>query len=212
MAGLLDYVRFIMKLYYSPGACSLASHIMLEEIGQPYETEKVDVRAKKTASGADYFAINPRGAVPALEISEGNVLTQGSAILQYLGDNSNLPALKPAVGSIERARLQEALGFIGDLHKAFSGMFKPNLDDAARTAVVAEITRRLDQLEVMLPEVGPYALGQFTQADAYAFTIVNWSRNIDSIDLAKYPRIAALMAAVGARPATQAALKAEGLI
>jgi glutathione S-transferase len=201
-----------MKLYYSPGACSLASHIMLEEIGQPYETEAVDLRAKKTASGADYFAINPRGAVPALEISEGNVLTQGPAILQYLGDNSALAAFKPAAGSIERARLQEALGFIGDVHKAFGGLFKPNLDDAGRTAVVAEITRRMEQFELMLPEAGPYVLGDFTQADAYAFTVINWSRNIDAIDLAKFPRIAALMAAVGARPATQAALKSEGLI
>lgn len=201
-----------MKLFYSPGACSLASHIVLQEIGQPFTAELVDLRAKKTASGADYFAINPRGAVPALEVSEGNVLTQGPAILQYLGDTSSIAAFKPAAGTFARAKLQEALGFIGDLHKAFGGMFKPNLSADERAAVVAEITRRMTQLEAMLPESGPFLLGEFTQADAYAFTVVNWSRNIDSIDLANFPRIAALMGAVGARPATQAALKAEGLI
>ena len=201
-----------MKLFYAPGACSLAAHIVLEEIGQPYQAETVDLRAKKTASGADYFAINPRGAVPALEISAGNVLTQGAAILQYLGDNSALPAFKPASGSVERARLQEALGFVGDMHKAFGGLFNPNLDDAGRTIVVAEIVRRMTQFEAMLPEAGPYMLGEFSQADAYAFTIINWSRNVDTIDLANFPRIAALMSAVGARPATLAALKAEGLI
>lgn len=199
-----------MKLFYSPGACSLASHIVLQETGASFEVEKVDLRAKTTATGSDYFAINPRGAVPALEIATGTVLTQGPAILQYVGDNSNIAAFKPAAGTVERARLQEALGFIGDLHKAFGGLFKPNLSDEEEAGVVAEITRRMTQLEAMLPENGPYLLGEYTQADAYAFTVINWSRGM--IDLAAFPRIAALMGAVGARPATLAALKAEGLI
>ncbi len=137
------------------------------------------------------------------------VITQGPAILQYVGDNSNVAAFKPAAGTLQRARLQEALGFIGDLHKAFGGLFKPDLNDEARAAVVAEITRRFDQLEAMQPEVGPYMLGEFTQADAYAYTVVRWANGL--IDLATYPRISALVAAVGARPTTQAALKAEGL-
>lgn len=200
-----------MKLFYSPGACSLASHIVLQEIGQPFTAELVDLRAKTTASGADYFAINPRGAVPALELSEGNVLTQGPAILQYLGDTSDIAAFKPAAGTFARARLQEALGFIGDLHKASGALFNPALDEAGRTAAIAEITRRLTQLEAMIPAEGSFVLGDtYTQADAYAFTVINWSRK--TIDLAQFPRIAALMGAVGARPATQAALKAEGLI
>jgi glutathione S-transferase len=198
-----------MKLFYSPGACSLASHIILEEIGRPYETEMVNLRSKKTAADADFFAINARGAVPALQISPGTVITQGPAILQYLGDNSDIAAFKPAVGSIERARLQEALGFVGDVHKAFGGLFKPNLTEEEKAGVVAEITRRLTQLEAMLPEAGPYILGNFTQADAYAFTVVGWGRQL--IDLTQFPRISALMDAVAARPATQAALKAEGL-
>ncbi len=137
------------------------------------------------------------------------MITQGPAILQYVGDNSNVAAFKPAQGTIKRARLQEAMGFVGDLHKAFGGLFKPNLTDDERAGVVAEITRRIGQLEAMLPANGPYMLGEFTQADAYAYTVVRWSHGM--IDLAAYPRIAALVAAVDARPATQAALKAEGI-
>src|SRR5690606_23664885 len=107
-----------MKLFYSPGACSLASHIVLHEIGAPFEIEKVDLRAKTTESGTDFLTINPRGAVPALEVEPGLVITQGPAILQFIGDRSEIAAFKPAAGSVERARLQEALGFIGDVHKA----------------------------------------------------------------------------------------------
>jgi glutathione S-transferase len=199
-----------MKLYYSPGACSLASHIVLHEIGAPFESEKVDLRTKITESGADFFAINPRGAVPALEVAPGTFVSQGPAILQYLGDQSDIAAFKPAAGSVERARLQEALGFIGDVHKAFGGLFKPNLGDEEKAVVIDGINRRVVQLEAMLPETGPYFLGDYTQADAYVFTVVNWGRQF--LDFALYPRVAKLVEAVGARPATQAALKAEGLI
>ena len=198
-----------MKLFYSPGACSLASHIILEEIGLPYETEAVHLGTKKTATEADYLAINPRGAVPALEVAPGEVITQGPAILQYIGEKSDIAAFKPAHGTIERARLQEALGFMGDVHKAFGGLFKPNLSDEDRKGVVAEITRRLTQLEAMLTDRSPFMLGAFSQADAYAFTVVGWGRQL--IDLAAFPRLSTLMEAVGARPATQAAMKAEGL-
>lgn len=198
-----------MKLFYAPGACSLASHIILAEIGKPFEIEAVDLRAKKTASGADYLAINPRGAVPALALADGTVLTQGPAILQYLGDQSDAAAFRPAAGTLERARLQEALGFVGDMHKAFGGLFKPNLSDEDRAGVVAEIARRMHQFEAMLPENGPYILGEYTQADAYAFTVLSWNRGL--VDLADFPRIAALMQAVAARPAVQAARQAEGL-
>lgn len=199
-----------MKLFLSPGACSLASHIVLHEIGAPFETEVVDLRAKTTANGANYLDINPRGAVPALEIEPGTVLTQGPAILQYLGDLSDVASFKPAQGSIGRARLQEALGFIGDVHKAFGGLFRPNLSDEEKGAVIAEITRRVGQLEAMLPENGPYILGDYSAADAYAFTVVNWGRQF--LDFTAFPRLGALMAAVGTRPATLAALKAEGLV
>jgi glutathione S-transferase len=199
-----------MKLYYSPGACSLASHIILNEIGGAFEIEKVDIRAKKTETGADFLAINPRGAVPALEVAPGTSITQGAAILQYLGDNSDIAAFKPAYGSVERARLQEAIGFIGDVHKAFGGLFKPNLTEDDKAGVIAEINRRVGQLEAMLPENGPYILGEFTQADAYAFTVINWGRAF--LDFASFPRLGALIAAVGARPAVLVTLKAEGLM
>lgn len=198
-----------MKLFYAPGACSLASHIVLHEIGAPFEIEKVDLRAKTTETGADFLAINPRGAVPALEVTPGTVISQGPAILQYIGDKSDIAAFKPAPGSIERARLQEALGFIGDVHKAFGGLFKPNLTDEEKGGVIAEINRRVGQLEAMLPQSGLYMLGEYTQADAYAFTVVGWGRQF--LDFGQYPKIAALLEAVGARPATQAALRAEGL-
>lgn len=197
-----------MKLFYSPGACSLASHIVLHEIGAPFEIEKVDLRAKTTESGTDFLTINPRGAVPALEVEPGLVITQGPAILQFIGDRSEIAAFKPAAGSVERARLQEALGFIGDVHKAFGGLFKPNLSDEEKGAVIGEINRRVGQLEAMLPAEG-YILGEYSQADAYAFTVVGWGRQF--LDFSQYPKIAALLEAVGARPATQAALKAEGL-
>ena len=198
-----------MKLYYAPGACSLASHIVLHEIGAPFEIEKVDLRAKTTASGDNFLDINPRGAVPALEVEPGVVITQGPAILQFIGDRSDIAAFKPAAGSVERARLQEVLGFIGDVHKAFGGLFNPNLSDEEKGAVIGEIPRRVGQLEAMLPENGPFILGEFTQADAYAFTVVGWGRQF--LDFSQFPKIAALLEAVGARPATQAALKAEGL-
>lgn len=198
-----------MKLFYSPGACSLASHIVLHEIGAPFEIEKVDLRAKTTETGADYFAINVRGAVPALEVAPGTVVTQGPAILQYLGDTSDIAAFKPAPGSVERARLQEALGFVGDVHKAFGGLFKPNLSEEEKGAVIAEINRRVGQLEAMIPSDGPFILGEYSQADAYAFTVVGWGRQF--LDFSAYPKVAALLEAVGTRPATQAALKAEGL-
>jgi Glutathione S-transferase len=197
-----------MKLFYSPGACSLASHIVLHEIGAPFEIEKVDLRAKTTESGTDFLTINPRGAVPALEVEPGLVITQGPAILQFIGDRSEIAAFKPAAGSVERARLQEALGFIGDVHKAFGGLFKPNLSEEEKGAVIGEINRRVGQLEAMLPAEG-YILGEYSQADAYAFTVVGWGRQF--LDFSQYPKIAALLEAVGARPATQAALKAEGL-
>lgn len=198
-----------MKLFYSPGACSLASHIILEEIGLPYETEAVHLGTKKTATDADYLAINPRGAVPALQIASGQVITQGPAILQFIGEKSDIAAFKPASGSFERARLQEALGFVGDVHKAFGGLYKPNLSDDERKGVLAEITRRLIQLEAMLPQDSTFMLGDYSQVDAYIFTVVSWGRNL--LDFSAYPRISKLMEAVAARPATQAALKAEGL-
>jgi glutathione S-transferase len=200
-----------MKLFYKPGACSLAAHIVLAETGQNYETATVDLATKKLADGADYFAINPRGAVPAIQLNDGTVITQNAAILQYIGDNSDVTAFKPTTGSVERARLQEALGFCSDLHKAYGGLFAPNLSDEARAAVVKEINRRMAQFEAMLPDDADYWLGEFTQADAYATVIMNWATPT-GVDISAYPKATALRDRVLARPAVQQALKEEGLI
>ena len=201
-----------MKLYYKPGACSLAPHIVLSEAGFSYDLETVDLKEKKTASGADYLKINPRGAVPAIEVEPGLVITQNAAILQYIGDHSDVVAFKPAYGTIERARLQEALGFCGDLHVAFGGLFAPDLSDDAKLKVIASITRRMGQLEAILADGRAYWLGaDFTQADAYAAVVIGWGL-VTKVDLSAYPKSLALRERVMARPAVQKALKEEGLI
>jgi len=201
-----------MKLYYKPGACSLAPHIILSEAGFTYDLEVVDLKEKKTASGADYLKINPRGAVPAMEIEPGVVITQSAAILQYIGDHSDVAAFKPAYGTIERARLQEALGFCSDLHVAFAGLFAPKPADEAKASVIASINRRMGQLEAMLGDGRAYWLGaEFTQADAYAAVILGWGLML-KVDLAAYPKALALRERVMARPAVQKALKEEGII
>ncbi|MGC0051637.1 glutathione transferase [Brucella pituitosa] len=201
-----------MKLYYKPGACSLAPHIVLSEAGFAYDLEVVDLKEKKTASGADYLKINPRGAVPAIEIESGVVITQNAAILQYIGDHSDVAAFKPAYGTIERARLQEALGFCGDLHVAFGGLFAPNPAEEARATVIASVNRRIGQLEAILEDGRAYWLGaEFTQADAYASLILGWGLAM-KVDLTAYPKALALRERVMSRPAVQKALKEEGLI
>jgi glutathione S-transferase len=144
-------------------------------------------------------------------LNDGTVITQNAAILQYIGDNSDVAAFKPTTGSVERARLQEALGFCSDLHKAYGGLFAPNLSDEARAAVVKEINRRMAQFEAMLPDDADYWLGEFTQADAYATVIMNWATPT-GVDISAYPKATALRDRVLARPAVQQALKEEGLI
>jgi glutathione S-transferase len=202
--------RKALKLYYKPGACSLSVHIVLEEAGLPYEAETVDLQTKKTAGGADFLTINPRGAVPALRLDDGTILTQNLSILQYIGDLSDIPAFKPAYGSIERARLQEALGFCSDLHGAFGGLFVPDLTADAKAGVMKKITRRMGELEAMLPAGDDYWLGSFTQADAYLAVILNWGFALN-IELSAYPRACALRERILARPAVQTAMKDEGL-
>ncbi|MGD9481015.1 glutathione transferase [Shinella sp. G-2] len=201
-----------MKLYYKKGACSLAPHIVLSETGLAYTVEAVDLKTKKTEHGADYLGINPRGAVPALEVEPGLVITQNAAILQYVGDHSDIPAFKPAYGSVARARLQEALGFCADLHVAFGILFAPNLSEDAKPGIIANINRRMGQFEAMLSDENPYWLGaDFTQADAYASVIIGWGVNMQ-IDLSAYPKALKLRERVLARPKTQAAFKEEGLL
>ena len=200
-----------MKLYYAPGACSLASHIVLAESGADYAIEKADIRAKKTESGADFTAISPRGAVPVLVLDGGEVLTEGVAIMQYVAD-SVTPGALPAAGTLARARLQEALNFLStEVHKTYSPFFR-GLEGDAKAAQVAVLNTRLALVEARLADGRSYLLGdQFTPADAYLFTLTNWSKGIGH-DLSGFPKLEALRARVAVRPAVQAAMKAEGLL
>jgi len=200
-----------MKLYYSPGACSLASHIMLEEAGAGYTAETVNLREKITESGADFRAISPRGAVPVLVLDDGEVLTEGVAIMQYVMDSAK-PGALPAAGTLGRARLQEALNFVStEIHKSYSPLFY-GLEGAAKEAQLKTLDSRLAVLEGRMADGRDWLTGaEFTPADAYLFTVTNWSGKF-AHDLSAFPRLSALRARVAARPAVQAAMKAEGLI
>ena len=200
-----------MKLYISPGACSLSPHIVVSEAGINVELEKVNLAEHKTASGQDYMTINPKGYVPALQLDDGTVLTEGPAIVQYLADQKPASGLIPAAGAIDRYRVQEWLNFIGtELHKNFGALFNKATPDATKETAKANITRRLAYLNDRLAGK-QYLMGSnFTVADAYAFTIVNWT-NFVGIDLKPYPNLAAYMARVAARPKVLETLKSEGL-
>jgi glutathione S-transferase len=200
-----------MKLYYSPGACSLASHIALEEVGATYEIEKVNLREKVTETGADFRAISPRGAVPTLVLDGGDVLTEGVAIMQYVMDSAK-PGALPAAGTLGRARVQEALNFVAtEVHKNYSPLFY-GLEGAAKEAQLKTLEARLSVLEGRLADGRDYLTGaEFSPADAYLFTVTNWSKMF-AHDLSAFPKIEALRARVAARPAVQAAMKAEGLV
>lgn len=202
-----------MKLFYSPGACSLASHIVLGEIGKPFSIEKVDLAAKKTETGADFSKINPNGYVPAVEVAPGEVLTEGAAILQHLADTHPDAKLAPAAGTLARARVNELLTFISsEVHKGFSPLFNPKITPEAREAAVAKLRTRLARVETILADGRDYLTGAaFSVADAYLFTVVNWA-GLHKLDLSAYPKLQAFQARVAARPAVKAAMRAEGLI
>ncbi len=200
-----------MKLFIKPGACSLSPHIILEETGLPYETEVVDLAKKVTASGADYLAINPKGYVPALQLDSGEVLTEGPAIVQYLADQVPQKNLAPANGTLARYHLQSWLTFIGtEIHKNYSPFFNPAAPAEMKDIARANLQRRLGYVNEQLAGKD-YLLGQFSVADAYLFVVVNWSGFVQ-LDLSGWPNLTAFMARMAARPAVQAALKAEGLI
>jgi glutathione S-transferase len=200
-----------MKLYIKPGACSLSPHIVLEESGLDYETETVDLRTKRTVGGEDYNQINPKGYVPALLLDSGELLTEGPAIVQYVADKAPARKLAPANGTIERYRLQSWLNFIGtELHKSCSPFFNPASGDEWKKIASANLERRLGYVNEQL-EGKPHLLGEdFSVADAYLFTVLNWMKFI-KIDLAKWSNLAAFVERVGARPAVQAVLKTEQL-
>jgi glutathione S-transferase len=201
-----------MKLYFSPGACSLSPHIALCEAGLDFELEQVDLRAKQTKSGADFRKVNPKGMVPVLQLDSGDTLTEGPAIVQYIGDQKPASGIVPACGTIERYHLMEWLNFVtSELHKNFTPLFKPTTPDEYKTQARATLAERYAFLNEKLAGKS-YLMGEhFTVADGYAFTITNWTR-LQKIDLAPWPHVVAFMERVRARPKVQEALKAEGLL
>ncbi|AGC48010.1 glutathione S-transferase [Myxococcus stipitatus DSM 14675] len=200
-----------MKLYYTPGACSLSPHIILREAGLKFAVEKVDLRSKKTETGVDFNTVNPKGYVPTLVLDNGAMLTEGPAIVQYLADQAPESKLAPANGTFERYQLQEMLNFIStELHKAFSPLFNPAFPDDGKRIFRDRIAQRLTTLNGLL-EKNAFLMGeQFTVADAYLFTVLNWTRPMQ-IDLEPYPFVKAYHGRIAARPHVQAALAAEGL-
>lgn len=201
-----------MKLYYSPGACSLAPHIILNELSQSYDLEKVDLGAKKTESGTDFNEVNGKGYVPTLDLGNGEVLTEVSTILQYLADKANATTLLPAFGSMKRYRAMESLNFVAsELHKGIGGLFNPGMPADGKAAIIDRVKRRLVWLDAQLSKK-PYLLGEdYSVADAYAFTVLGWTKHVN-IDISAFPHIIAYLDRVGSRPAVVAAMKKEGLI
>jgi glutathione S-transferase len=205
--------RKMMKLYYSPGACSLSPNIILREAGIPFELERVDNSTKKTETGADFAKVNPKGYVPTLRLDDGQVLTEGAAIVQYIADQRPETGLAPRGGTIERARVQEHLNFTAsEIHKAFGPLFSPDTTDAGKQAAMANVGRKLDHMERVLSDGRAYLLGDhFSVADAYLFVVSTWTKPT-GIGLTKWPHLAKFVERVAARPKVREAMKAEGLL
>lgn len=200
-----------MKLYYSPGACSLSPHIALREAGLAFEPVLASTKSHKLQDGTDYYDINPLGYVPMLELDDGTRLREGPAIVQYIADQAPTKNLAPANGTLPRYRLQEWLTFIGtEVHKQFSPLFNPAMPEEVKKMQREKLASRFQWLDGELKNK-QYLMGDnFSVADGYLFTVTNWAPRVD-IDLAGYPNLTAYRARVAARPAVQEAMKAEGL-
>jgi glutathione S-transferase len=198
-----------MKLYFAPGACSFSPHVALREAGLDFELVKVDLKTGKLADGGDFVRINPKGYVPALELDDGEVLTEGPAIVQYIADRKPEAGLAPKAGTFERYRLQEWLGFINsEIHKAFGPLFMPATPADYQAAAREKLAKRLSFVAEQL-EKNDFLLGkQFGVADAYLHTTLNWTQ-WTGIDLARWPSLVAFQERVGSRPSVKAARAAE---
>jgi glutathione S-transferase len=200
-----------MQLYFSPGACSLASHITLREAGLPFDLKKADTKTKKLEDGGDFYAINSKGAVPALKLDNGQILTEGVAIMQYLADQKPESNLVPKAGTFERYRVQEWLNYVtSEIHKSFSPLWGDN-DPAVKTYATKNLEKKFDWLDKQLAGKKYLTGDTFTVADAYLFTVVNWT-NFLGIDLSRWPTLKAFQERVAARPKVQEAMAAEGLL
>jgi glutathione S-transferase len=199
-----------MKLYYSPGACSMAVHIVLRETGRPFELERVDLKTHRTASGRDYYGINPKGAVPALRLGD-ELLTEVQVILQYLADLEPAANLAPPQGTFARYRLQEWLSFLSsEVHKGFAPLFKGDVPDAYAAKIRGRLAERFGYLQTALSGSGCLMGETFTIADAYAFALLRWSEGM-GIDLQLWPNLADYFERIQTRPAVIATFDAEGL-
>ncbi|MFM2035286.1 MAG: glutathione transferase GstA [Pseudomonadota bacterium] len=201
-----------MKLYYSPGACSLSAHITMHESGLAFTAIPAPTRTHKLPDGTDYYTINPLGYVPLLELDDGTKITEGPVIVQYVADQVPDKQLAPANGTLERYRLQSWLNFIGtELHKGFSPLFAPGMPDAAKDMARDRLAGRLKWVEGELAGRS-YLMGDtFTVADGYLFTVTGWAPRV-GVDMSNLPNLLAYRERVGARPGVVAAMKAEGLI
>jgi glutathione S-transferase len=200
-----------MKLYYSPGACSLSPHIALREAGLPFDLVMASTKTHKLADGTDYYTINPKGYVPLLELDDGQRLSEGPAIVQYIADKAPASGLAPAAGTMARYRLMEWLNFISsELHKSYSPQFNPAMPEEGKAVYRERLQGRYKYVNEQL-EGKQFLMGdKFTAPDAYLFTVTTWAPRVD-VDLSGLANLQAYMARVGARPSVQAALKAEGL-
>jgi glutathione S-transferase len=198
-----------MKLYYSPGACSQAPHIVLHEIGLSHDAARVDLKTHALASGRSYYDVNPKGSVPALELDNGEVLTENAVILQYLGDRAGSDVLPP-VGDFRRYRVLEMVNFITtELHKRFGFLFNPNASDDAKQMVISEIGKKLDYVDQRLGD-GPFLFGEeLTLPDAYLFVISGWAEKM--IGLEQWPNLVAFRRRMLKRPSVRNVLQFEGL-
>jgi glutathione S-transferase len=201
-----------MKLYFSPGACSLSPHIALREAGLPFQAVQVSTKTHTLQDGSDYYAINPKGYVPLLELDNGDRLSEGPAIVQFIADQAPDKQLAPANGTLARYHLQEWLNFIStELHKAFSPLFNPATVEETKAQNRSRLGQRLGWVNEQL-EGKTYLMGnQFTVADGYLFTVTNWAKHV-GVDISGLAHLNAFRDRVAARPAVQAAMKAEGLL
>jgi len=205
-------MEYVMQLFFSPGACSLASHITAREAGLSLDLKRADTKTKKLEDGSDYFAINSKGAVPALKLDNGQVLTEGVAIMQYLADQKPESGLAPKNGTIERYRVQEWLNYVtSEVHKGFSPLWNPAADPAVKTWALDNLKKKFDWLNKQLAGKKYLTGDTFTVADAYLFVVMNWTKPLQ-IDLAPWPALVDFQARVAARPKVQEAMEAEGLI
>jgi len=200
-----------MKLYYSSGACSLAPHIVASEAGVPIDLVKVDLGSHKLEDGTDFYSVNPRGYVPVLKLDDGNVMTEASVLVQFIADQKPDSNILPKMGTMERYKAMQWLAFIAtELHKQFGPLFDKSTPEATQNALKAKIMKRLGELDEHLKS-NDFILGKtFSAADAYAFTIVNWT-NFMNMDLKPFPAVQGWFARVAQRPKVHAALVAEGL-